>query len=45
MKTIFIPAQYEGKVDFDKIKLDKLPKKIGIVTTAQFLNKTKKIIL
>ena len=44
MKTIFIPAQYEGKVDFDKIKLNKLPKKIGIVTTAQFLNKTKKII-
>lgn len=44
MKIIFIPAQYEGKVDFDKIKLDKLPKKIGIVTTAQFINATKKII-
>ncbi|MBI2208065.1 diphthamide synthesis protein [Candidatus Woesearchaeota archaeon] len=44
MKAIFIPTQYTGKVEFDKIKLDKLPKKLGIVTTAQFQNKTKEII-
>jgi|TARA_Y100000310_G_C20670889_1_gene810225 2-(3-amino-3-carboxypropyl)histidine synthase len=44
MKTVFIPVQYEGEVDFGKIKLDKLPKKIGIVTTAQFQDKTKETI-
>jgi len=44
MKTIFIPTQYTGKVEFDKIELDKLPKRIGIVTTTQFLDKTKEII-
>jgi len=44
MKTIFIPTQYEGKVNFSKIKIDKLPDKIGIITTAQFLNKSNEII-
>jgi len=44
MKAVFIPTQYTGKVEFDKIELDKLPNKIGIVTTAQFMNKTKEII-
>lgn len=44
MKAIFIPTQYTGKVDFGRIELDKLPKKLGIVTTAQFQNKTKEII-
>ena len=44
MKAIFIPTQYTGKVEFNKIELDRLPKKIGIVTTAQFMNKTEEII-
>ena len=44
MKAIFIPTQYTGKVDFGRIELDKLPKKLGIVTTAQFMNKTEEII-
>ena len=44
MRAIFIPTQYTGKVEFDKIQLEKLPKKLGIVTTAQFQNKTKEII-
>jgi 2-(3-amino-3-carboxypropyl)histidine synthase len=43
MKTIFIPAKYTGKIDFSKIQLDKLPVKVGIVTTAQFLDKTTEI--
>jgi len=38
MKTLFIPAKFTGKIDLGKIDLDKLPKKIGIVTTAQFLD-------
>jgi len=44
MKTIFIHTKYTGKVDFNKIELDKLPKKIGLVTTTQFLDSTKRII-
>lgn len=44
MKAVFIPTQYIGNVDFEKIKLEKLPKKIGIVTTAQFMKKTEEII-
>ena len=44
MKAVFIPTQYSGKVEFDKIELDKLPKKLGIVTTAQFMKKTTEII-
>ena len=44
MKALFIPTQYTGKVEFGKIRLDKLPKKLGIVTTAQFMNKTNEII-
>jgi len=44
MKAVFIPTQYTGKVDFNKIKLDELPKKLGILTTAQFKSKTKEII-
>ena len=44
MKAIFIPTQYTGKVEFDKIQLGKLPKKIGIVTTAEFMKKRDEII-
>ncbi len=38
MKTLFIPAKYTGKVELSKINADKLPKKIGLVTTVQFLD-------
>ena len=44
MKAVFIPTQYTGEVEFSKIELGKLPDRIGIVTTAQFQNKTKEII-
>jgi len=44
MKTIFIHSKYTGKVDLSKIELDKLPKKLGLVTTTQFLDKTTEII-
>ncbi|MFH0868079.1 MAG: diphthamide synthesis protein [Candidatus Woesearchaeota archaeon] len=43
MKTIFIPAKYTGKVNLGKIEVDKLPKKVGIVTTVQFLDVIEKI--
>ena len=38
MKTIFIPAKYTGKVDLSKMNVDNLPKKLGLVTTVQFLD-------
>ncbi|MBL7056441.1 diphthamide synthesis protein [Candidatus Woesearchaeota archaeon] len=44
MKAIFIPTQYTGKVDLEKIELDKLPESLGIITTAQFQKKTEEII-
>ena len=44
MKAVFIPTQYTGEVEFSRIELGKLPDRIGIVTTAQFQNKTKEII-
>ena len=44
METLFIPVKYAGKADLSKINADKLPKKIGIVTTAQFLDNIKDII-
>jgi len=44
MKTIFMHTKYIGEVDLSKIELDKLPKKLGLVTTTQFLDKTKEVI-
>jgi len=44
MKAIFIHGKYTGKVDLSKIELGKLPKKIGIVTTTQFIDKIKDLI-
>jgi len=38
MKTVFIPAKYNGSIEPNRIELDKLPKKLGLVTTAQFLD-------
>ena len=43
MKAIFLQTRYTGKVDLDKIELDKLPKKLGLVTTTQFLGKVEEI--
>lgn len=43
MKAVFIHAKYNGKVDLSKIELDKLPKKLGLVTTAQFIDKIDEI--
>ena len=45
MKAIFIPAKWKGSYDAKKIELDKMPKKIGIVSTAQFLGKTTEEIM
>ena len=38
MKTLFIPARFIGKVEMDESFIGKLPEKIGIVSTSQFLN-------
>jgi 2-(3-amino-3-carboxypropyl)histidine synthase len=43
MKTLFIEAKYEGKVNLTKIKVDSLPKKIGLITTVQFVDYLDKI--
>lgn len=38
MKTLFIEAKYTGKIDVSKIKIKKLPDKIGLATTVQFVD-------
>ncbi len=38
MKTIFIETKFSGKIDYSKIKTEKMPKKIGIATTVQFVD-------
>ena len=43
MKAVFIHTKYTGEVDLSKIEVDKLPAKIGLVTTTQFIDKTTKI--
>ena len=43
MKTIFIPGKYSGKIELDKVQLEKLPDKLGLVTTAQFLDAMQEI--
>lgn len=43
MKTIFIPAKYNGKVELNKINLGELPIKLGLVTTTQFLDTIQEI--
>ena len=43
MKAIFMHVKYTGEVGLNKINLDKLPKKLGLVTTTQFLNKIDEI--
>ena len=43
MKSLFIEAKYNGKINVDKIPLKKLPKKIGLVTTVQFVDLLDKV--
>jgi len=47
MKFLFVEARYEGKIEIPKKIIDKLPKKIGLFFTLQFLDSledVKKII-
>ena len=43
MKALFLQTRYTGEVDLSEIDLDKLPKKLGLVTTTQFLGKINEI--
>jgi 2-(3-amino-3-carboxypropyl)histidine synthase len=43
MKTLFIPAKCDGKVELDTKLISKLPKKIGLVTTVQFVEHLEEI--
>lgn len=38
MKTLFLETKYSGPIDPSKIKANKLPEKIGLVTTIQFVD-------
>lgn len=38
MKTIFIETKYSGEIDFSKINAEKLPEKIGLAATVQFVD-------
>ena len=38
METLFLEGRYEGKIDLSKIKLGELPKRIGLITTVQFVD-------
>ncbi len=38
MKTIFIETRYNGKISLNKINIAKLPKKLGLITTIQFID-------
>jgi 2-(3-amino-3-carboxypropyl)histidine synthase len=38
MKKIFIEAKYKGSIDASKIKADKLPAKLGLATSVQFVD-------
>ena len=38
MKILFIEAKYKGKVNLGKDIIDKLPKRIGLVSTVQFVD-------
>jgi 2-(3-amino-3-carboxypropyl)histidine synthase len=43
MKTLFIESKYQGSIQVGKIKPDRLPKSIGLVTTVQFADGLGKI--
>lgn len=38
MKTLFIEAKYQGPINISKIKTDKLPDTVALVTTVQFVD-------
>ncbi|MCK5282535.1 MAG: diphthamide synthesis protein [Nanoarchaeota archaeon] len=43
METLFVEARYAGSIDISKIKDKKLPSKLGLATTVQFLDYLDKI--
>jgi len=43
MKTLFLEAKYIGRVDFSRIDADKLPSKVGLITTVQFVDYLERI--
>jgi len=43
MKTLFIEAKYQGKINLNKIPINKLPNKIGLVSSVQFVDYLLKI--
>lgn len=43
MKYFFIDAKYKEKIKLGKKVIDKLPKKIGLITTIQFVNSVNEI--
>lgn len=43
MKTLFIEAKYSGKINLNKIPINKLPNKIGLVSSVQFVDYLQKI--
>jgi len=43
MKTLFIESEFKGKINLNKIKIDKLPKRLGLITTVQFVDYLNKI--
>jgi 2-(3-amino-3-carboxypropyl)histidine synthase len=43
MKKLFVEAKYNGPIDVSKIKTKKLPEKIGLATTVQFVDFLKDI--
>lgn len=43
MKTLFIEAKYKEEIILDKNIINKLPKRIGLVSTVQFTNQLKDI--
>jgi len=43
MKTLFIESKFKGKISLNKIKIDDLPKKLGLITTVQFADYLNKI--
>ena len=45
METLFLEAKYKGKIDFSKIEIDRLPDRIGLITTVQFVDYLDKVKL
>lgn len=43
MKTLFIEAKFEGKINLNKLPTNKLPKNIGLVSSVQFVDYLPKI--